>query len=58
MALTDINFQYAGDNEVFLFELPTGTLNAPNDIVVKSSDTYPVTEVAGESGSNIFIMSE
>ncbi len=57
MALTDINFQ-AGDGEVFLFELLPGTLNSPNDIVIKNSDTYPVTEVEGTDGSNIFIMSE
>lgn len=58
MALTDISFE-AGDGEVFLSELPVGTLNTPSDIVVKYSETQPVTEVPeAEASGNIFIMSE
>ncbi len=59
MALTDINFYNSGDGESYLFEIPTGTLNSPKDILSYGRDAYPVTEVAGVStGGNIFIMSE
>jgi len=57
MALDDIGFQ-EGDIQNFLLELPVGTLNSPDDILMEASAQTPVLETELEAGSDIFIMSE
>lgn len=60
MALADINFA-EGDNQHFLVELPTGTLNPPADILVEAAGSrYPVLETPAGSGGegDIFIIND
>ena len=60
MALTDINFQ-EGEAMDFIVEMPTGTSNPPDDILIEDSGSQFLlmeTPVVTNSGSNIFIMSE
>lgn len=60
MALLDVNFSQ-GEGQDFVVEVPTGTLNAPADILIETdSTTYPVLEapeVTG-GGGNIFIIND
>jgi hypothetical protein len=59
MALTDVHAQ-SGEGMDFIVEVPTGTLNAPVDILIETNGSqYPLLEtplVTGGSG-NVFIMS-
>lgn len=56
MALTDICFQEQ-EGQAFLVEIPTGTLNAPADIMLEPNGSeYTAQEIA--DGTTIFIMSE
>lgn len=60
MALLDVNFSQ-GEGQDFVVEVPTGTLNAPADILIETdSAAYPVLEapeVTG-GGGNIFIIND
>lgn len=55
--LTDINFQQ-GERQDFIVEVPTGTLNAPVDILFEESGGQAFILEATLTGGNIFIMSE
>ncbi len=61
MALTDINFQ-EGEGMAFVTEIPVGTSNPAQDILVEDSGSqFLLLEtplVTGGGGGNIFIMSE
>lgn len=62
MALTDIDFQEA-EGQCFILERPSGTLNAPVDIVVEpSSEGYYVNDIpeinSGGGGGSIFILQD
>lgn len=60
MALEDINFQ-EGDIQDFIVEVPTGTLNAPQDILVEPSGSQflllEAPQITG-GGGNIFIIND
>jgi hypothetical protein len=56
MSLTDINFS-EGDGQDFLIEVPSGTLNAPVDILVESGGAqYPIENIPKQG--RIFVISE
>lgn len=63
MALTDVNFQ-EGEGMDFIAEIPAGTSNPPEDIMMESSGSQyllmetPLIVNQGGGGGNIFIMSE
>jgi hypothetical protein len=61
MALTDVNYQ-EGEGMDFICEIPVGTSNPPQDILLEDSGSqYLLMEtplVTGGGGGNIFIMSE
>lgn len=60
MALTDIDFN-EGEGQDFLLELPTGTLNAPVDILCEPMGSqFLVLETEGSAATtgDIFIIND
>ncbi len=58
MALTDINFN-EGEGQDFIVELALGGLGTPDDILVEAgASQFPVNEIEGQTGGDIFILND